>query len=399
MTMRISTAGLHMQGLNALLNRQQELAKLQQQMTTGNKLNTAAIDPAGAAHAQRLDHAVATLEHYDRNAALLENRLGQQEESLRDAGDYLSRVRELTVQANTTTMSFEDRKVIALEIRHIRDQMLAVANREDGNGRALFAGQRDGVTPFNDAGGVVTYAGDDGQNRVDVAPDLALSDNEPGSAIFMRVRTGDGEVRGSAPSTNGGSVVVQTTSIADHATWPGEYLRLEFTAPNTYQLVRADSSVVSTGAYAPGDTLSLAGLQVRLTGTPVTGDTVDLEPAPNRDVFTTLKNLVDALEAPAVTTSERTQLQNALNGSLGDIATAQEHFFTVRSAGGAKLSSLSSSADTRDAQNISLRATLAQLRDVDYAQAASELSLHLTAIEAAQKTMLRVQGSSLFDKL
>ena len=57
------------------------------------------------------------------------------------------------------------------------------------------------------------------------------------------------------------------------------------------------------------------------------------------------------------------------------------------------------SADTRAAQDESLRTTLSDLRDVDYAKAASQLSLELTAIQAAQSTMLHVQGLSLFDKL
>lgn len=399
MTMRISTAGLHLQGLNALMNRQQELSKLQQQMTTGNKLTSASIDPAGAAQAQRIDHAVATLEHFDRNASLLGNRLSQQEESLRDAGDYMSRVRELTVQANTSTVSPEDRKVIALEIRQIREQMLAIANREDGNGRALFAGQRDGVVPFADSGGVVTYVGDDGQNRVDVAPDMSLADNEPGSAVFMRVRTGNGDLSASAAATNTGTLMLHDASITDYGAWPGQYLRLEFTAPDSYRLVRADNSVVSTGVYNPGDTISGAGLQIRLSGSPLAGDSVELQPSPNRDVFATLQGLIDTLETPVISVGERTRMHNALTASLADVAQAQEHFFAIRASGGARLSALDSSADTRDAQNISLRSTLSDLRDVDYAQAASQLSLHLTAIEAAQKTMLRIQGSSLFDKL
>ena len=43
--------------------------------------------------------------------------------------------------------------------------------------------------------------------------------------------------------------------------------------------------------------------------------------------------------------------------------------------------------------------TLSGLRDTDYAEASTRLSLQMTAIEAAQKTMLRVQSMSLFDKL
>ncbi|MBW3550378.1 MAG: hypothetical protein KY442_05995, partial [Proteobacteria bacterium] len=100
MNLRISTAGLHAQGLNGLLQRQQELARTQQEMISGTRINRAADDPAAASNAQRLDHAVAALEQYDRNSGLLEHRLRLQEGALEDAGDNLRRARELAIQAN-----------------------------------------------------------------------------------------------------------------------------------------------------------------------------------------------------------------------------------------------------------------------------------------------------------
>ena len=47
--MRISTAQIHYQGLQGLLQRQQGLARTQQEMISGSKLATAADDPAAFA--------------------------------------------------------------------------------------------------------------------------------------------------------------------------------------------------------------------------------------------------------------------------------------------------------------------------------------------------------------
>ena len=71
----------------------------------------------------------------------------------------------------------------------------------------------------------------------------------------------------------------------------------------------------------------------------------------------------------------------------------------VRAGTGNRLATLDATADARSAENVSLSSTLSSLRDVDYAEAATQLSLHLTALEAAQRTMVRVQGLSLFDAL
>ncbi|HEY4559283.1 MAG TPA: flagellar hook-associated protein FlgL [Lysobacter sp.] len=396
--MRISTNGLYQQGLAALMARQTQLAKTQQEMATGSKLTRAADDPAAAAQAQTLDHALGQLDQYAKTAGLLQNRLQAQEGALSDATDYLNRVRELTVQANTSTLSPEDRKVIASEIRHLRASLLDVANRSDGNGRALFAGQRDGVVPFADKAGVVTYNGDDGQNLIDVAPGMALADADPGSAVFMRMRSGDGTIRGSAGAANAGTGVLQATSVNDPSAWSGRTLTLEFTSPTEWRVLDADGEV-ATGTYAEGDTLKAAGVQARITGTPAAGDSFTLQSAPRQDIFATLEGLADALEAPTITPQQKTVLANSLGNALADVASAQEHFTALRATTGSRLASIDQSSDDRAETQLSLKATLSGLRDVDYAEASARFSLQLTAIEAAQKTMLRVQSLSLFDKL
>lgn len=397
--MRISTSGIYQQTLSALLSKQRDLAKTQQELASGNRLTRAAADPTAAGQAQRMDHALASLGHFERGANLLGNRLRLQENALQDAGDYLTRARELTIQANTASVSGADRKLIAIEIRHIRSEMLAIANRDDGNGRHLFAGQRDGVLPFSDSAGVVSYAGDDGRNHVDVAPDLALGDTDPGSEIFMRPRTGDGEIRGTADAGNTGTGVLKSTRVADRAAWNGQSLQLQFTSPTTWSMVGAGGAVLSSGTYAPGDTITAAGVQVQVTGQPATGDAFGVAPAPRRDVFATLESIADALEAPADTSPGRAQLGNALAAALGDVAIAQDHFLALRAGTGARLNSLDNAANRRGDEDLSLRETLSTLRDVDYAEASTRLNLQMAAIEAAQRTMVRVQSSSLFDKL
>ena len=397
--MRISTAGLYQQTLTSLLSKQRELAKTQQELVTGNKLLRASSDPTGAAQAQRLDHAIASLDHFDRGSGLLGNRLRLQESALSDAGDYLSRARELAVQGNTATISASDRKLIAVEIRSIRSEMLAIANRDDGDGRRLFAGQRDGVMPFSESGGVVTYSGDDGRNSVDVAPDLALADTDPGSEVFMRPRTGDGDVRASAGAGNTGTAVLQSARVSNSAAWSAQPLSLAFTSPTTWEMRDGGGAVLSSGTFAAGDTVSAAGVQVQLAGSPAAGDTFAVVPAPRQDVFATLKALADALEAPADSPAARARLGNAMAAGLSDIATAQEHFLSIRASTGARLAALDNAYDRRADEDVSLRSSLSDLRDVDYAEATTRLNLQMTAIEAAQRTMLRVQSSSLFDKL
>lgn len=399
MNLRISTAGLHAQGLNGLLQRQQDIARTQQELVTQSRINRAADDPAGAANAQRLDHAVASLDQFDRNSNLVEHRLRLQESALEDVGDNLGRARELAIQANSAALSSTDRAAIASELRALHKEMVSIANRSDGNGRQLFAGSRDGITPFSVSGGQVSYTGDDGQNRVDVAAGLAIEETDPGSDVFMRVRTGDGQMRGVAESGNTGSGVLQSTAITDQGTWTGARVQVEFTAADTYRVLDANGTEISTGTWQNGDAIEAGGVRITLAGAPAIGDTFTVERAPTRDVFASVSALADALEAPATTAAQRAQRDNVVGASITDLGTAQDHMLSLRADTGSRLALLDSATDTRSAEGVSLASTLSELRDVDYAEAASRLTLQLTALEAAQSTMVRVQSLSLFDRL
>ncbi|MDH5831392.1 flagellar hook-associated protein FlgL [Luteimonas sp. M1R5S18] len=398
-TMRISTAGLYAQGLQGMLQQQARVARTQQELVSQNKLQRAADDPAAMARAQRLDHALTQLQQQDRNATLVEHRLRSQESALSDVGTQLNRARELAIQANSGGMSAEDRKSVAVELRAVRAELLAIANRDDGNGRRLFSGSRDGVIPFADNAGGVTYAGDDGHNRVEVAPDQWVADGNPGSEVFLRVRTGDGLVRGGAAAGNTGTGVLQSSAIADHSAWGGAPLRVEFTDADTWRVLDGAGTELATGAYTDGMTLQAAGVQLTLTGAPAAGDAFTIAPAPVRDIFATLDGLAAALEAPVATGTERARRDNLVGAAIGDLATAQDHMLALRSTTGSRLAALDTALDARSAGDLTLTQSLSELRDVDFAEAASRLSLQLTALEAAQKTMLSVQRMSLFDRM
>jgi flagellar hook-associated protein 3 FlgL len=399
MTLRISTAGLYAQGLQGMLRQQQHVARTQQELVSNRKLLHAADDPAAMAQSQRLDHALSSLEQNGKNADTVEHRLRSQESALSDVGSQLTRARELAVQANSGALSQADRKSISDELRAIRLEVLSIANREDGTGRRLFAGSRDGVIPFADSGGAVAYAGDDGRILVEIGPDLLIADTDAGSDVFMRVRTGDGTVRGSVAAGNTGTGILQTSSVTDHAAWNGRALRLEFTAADAYRVVDASGAVLSSGPYAPGDSIIAGGVQFTLSGAPAGGDAFTVQRAPNQDIFATLEGLADAIEAPLALPGDQARQSNAIGTAIGDLSTAQDHMLSIRAGTGRRLASIDGAADSRGSGEISLQESLSQLRDVDYAEAASRLALQLTALDAAQKTMLRVQTMSLFDRM
>ena len=80
--MRLSTAGMHRNSIEAILEHQVKLAKTQTQITTGKKFQTAAEDPIGATRAATLDRTLADNAQYGRNSNIIEARLNYEEQAM-----------------------------------------------------------------------------------------------------------------------------------------------------------------------------------------------------------------------------------------------------------------------------------------------------------------------------
>lgn len=402
---RISSNTLYEANVAQLLRRQVDLIATQNQISSGRRVNTAADDPLAAGAATAIDRSLAELERFNLNANVLGNRLNLQEGNLTQAGDLLQRVRELSIQAANAPLSASDRQTIAREIRQIREGLLGIANSADAAGRYLFGGAQDDRPPFVDGTTGVTYVGDQVQRRIDVAPALALADAEPGSEVWVRIPTGDGRVAVAAAATNTGTGLLGTFGVVDAAAWAAGGsvgYRVVFTSPTTYEIQDAGGAPLvppQTGTYAPGDTLSFEGLQLRLNGEPATGDVFTIDPSGRQDIFATLDALADSLEAPATTVTERVRQQNAIFVALANVSAAQDHFIDKRAAGGARLAGIDEASALREATTVTLKTTLSDLRDVNIAEAASRLAQQSTALDAAQLSFQRIASLSLFNYL
>lgn len=396
---RISTGMLYQQSLSTLQSKQASLARIQNELTTSKKLLTAKDDPVGAGAAVTLDRSKAELERLGSNANAVGHRLGMQESALTQAGDVMGRITELTVRANSASLSDEDRKAIATEVTALRASLLDIANSPDGAGRYLFGGTQDGSPPFAKVGGGVAYAGDQTRRQVEVAPQMFVADTMPGSEVFLRVRTGDGRIDVAADAGNTGTGRIGSFGLTDSGQWSGGSYSIRFGADNAYEVTDAAGDVVASGVHVDGEAITIAGARVVIGGAPADGDAFSLGPAGTRDVFATIDNLLGALTMAPTTDAERAAQQNALQGSMRDISTAMDHFIDVRANGGAQLAALDNAASLRDAHTLTIETTLSGIRDLDYAEAISRFNLEKVALEAAQLSFVQMQRLSLFDLL
>jgi flagellar hook-associated protein 3 FlgL len=400
MSNRISTGMMFNQSVTAMLGKQAKISQLEQQLATGKRLVTAADDPVASGTAVNLDRALAELEQFGKNANNVQNRLSLQENALAQAGDLMARVNDLTIQANSSALTTDDRKAIASELNALHESLLSLANSTDGSGRYLFAGTADDSAPFSVVNGKVVYNGDQTQRQVEVAADTRISDALPGSEIFMRIRTGDGAVDAHAATSNTGTgLVLDYGRDASSGTWAGEQYSVAFIAADSYEVRDGDGTLVKTGTYTAGESIGFGGLNMRLEGTPAAGDSFQIGASVNKDVFSTLTDLVNALNTDPVTAADKAALQNTLQSSMRDISRASAKMIDARASGGAQLAAIDNAAELRASNEITLKTTLSSLRDLDYAQAIGQYQLEQAALQAAQTIFTQMQGMSLFNKL
>lgn len=183
--MRISTSQLFRQSVDAMLEKQRELAKTEMQVASGKRILRPSDDPSSAVRILDLGEAQQRLAQYQRNADMAVARLDQEETALMGIENLLQRVRELAVRANSDTLSTEDRQAVAAEVRQHMESFVQLANSRDANGEYMFAGFSSLTQPFShDGAGNFSYAGDSGQRSLQIGDSREVAIGDPGG-IFM----------------------------------------------------------------------------------------------------------------------------------------------------------------------------------------------------------------------
>jgi flagellar hook-associated protein 3 FlgL len=188
--MKISTNLFFQRASQQLVDKQDSLAQVQLQLGTGKKINNASDAPEKASTLQRLRTLIAQQESHKGNLEKLTERLNNQDTALRNVSSMMTRLKELSIQYANGTLSAEQRRIAAIEVRGIRDQIYALANTKDSNALGLFGGSRVGVDAFSQAG---VYAGDQTKTEVPIGNAQMISNRRSGTDVFVPVtRSGYG---------------------------------------------------------------------------------------------------------------------------------------------------------------------------------------------------------------
>ncbi len=398
--MRISTTQIFNAGLDAMTRGQSDLMKTQQQLATGQRINSPSDDPSGAVQMLQYREAIDAVEQYQKNADRAEFRLQATEGALDQVGNNMQRIRELVLQANNASQTTESRRSIAVEVEQLLAEVKDIANTRNANGEYIFGGLNSLTRPFTrDADGGVTFNGDGRTRSLQISPVRQLSIGESGGDVFMGIPAGNGtfEVRGDPGNSGEGRIGV--SSVSNPGAWTDDTYAIEIAPEDAWTVYDSAGDVVATGVYQPDATIEFSGVSVSLSGRPADGDRFEVRPAGEDSVFEVYRRAIDALRSDTAGGPARARMNNELAAVLQGIDQALAKVADTRSTVGARLGAIETQRSINADHLLQLQTTLSEVRDVDYAEAISRFNQQLTALQAAQQSYAQVSRLSLFDFL
>jgi flagellar hook-associated protein 3 FlgL len=401
---RISSQQIFSGGINRLQELNSSLNQTQEQISTGKRVNKPSDDPVAAARILKLDQELSRIETYQRNAGLAENRLQQEESALASSVDVIQRIRELTVQAGNGSLSPNDRKSISSEMKERIGQLANIANTRDASGEYIFSGFQGSTAAFGkDASGSWVYQGDEGQRVLEIDDGVTVPISDHGKGIYSSVPAAvfaESDPGNAAAARIDGIQVINDGALS--AVSPDDITITVDTVAGTVSAVNSrtgDPLTVTPAAYTSGESFEVAGVQATITDAG-DGDEFTLRAGERQSVFATIENLIDGLDNidkgwPA----GQAAYDDLIAASLQNLDNAQESIVQKQTEIGGRLNAVDSTKSFLEDSSVYSEDIRSQLRDVDYAEAISNLSFQSFVLQAAQQSFAQVSQLSLFDRL
>ncbi len=166
------------------------MSRLQEQISTGKRVNRASDDPAAARKILSLRSEDLSLDQYASNIQTATQALDYSASSLQSTSDILQRITELTMQGVSSSTDQSGRTIMANEINQLLETIMQSANSKR-LGRYTFAGTKTTTEPFvttRDSSGkisAVTYQGNREVIEYNVGPNTNSVVNLTGDEVFM----------------------------------------------------------------------------------------------------------------------------------------------------------------------------------------------------------------------
>jgi len=373
------------------------MARLQEQASTGARINRASDDPSAAYQVLGFNSQERSLANYIDNVAGAVGTLDISSSIIQDMLSQCTKVRTNVTQISAGIYDEATRKMTAEGINEILEQVLQLANTRHGD-QYLFGGGDTGSAPYvatRDSNGDitgVTYQGSFEDRDIEVAPGTQSSIFYIGDSIFRSNDRGDPEFILDNTGTAAGT---GTSSVSGH-TWltvtgsAGNYDLSIDDGLTTFNTDGTDTNLAvthsTTGEVLYVDTTNISSTGVDLVAVSGTHNVFDVLIA-TRDLLENEKGFSDA------------QLQELLNSSLSSLEEISNLLVQTEVRIGFKIGFLDDLKDSLQDLKYNSEDEATRLQEADIAQVAIDLSRREVLYQMSLSIAARIMSMSLLDFL
>jgi flagellar hook-associated protein 3 FlgL len=178
--MRVTQNITHNNFVSAIRKQNENLLKIQQQISSQKRINKISDDPIGMGQVLGYRSSLAVIDQYEKNITQGITRLEVNESTLDMAAELVGLAKEIAENNSGSEITAEARQIAAYQVRELNDQIIQLANSKF-EGNYIFSGHATDTPPFAADG---TYNGDDGKARIMIAEKVEVNIEADGSKIF-----------------------------------------------------------------------------------------------------------------------------------------------------------------------------------------------------------------------
>jgi flagellar hook-associated protein 3 FlgL len=411
--MRIATSTITAIGVSGMNTQQQQLVTLEEEISSNRTVNLAGDNPVAASTAVLTQTAVQNNTQYAANQTSATASLGLEDSTLSSVATEIRSIQQIAEEANNGSLTDSDRASYATELTAARAQLLSLANQTDSTGNYIFSGYQTSTAPFtnNASGAGVVYNGDQGVVSSQVSASRTIATNDPGSNVFLSATPGATSSIATAPTSNAGSATIGVLSTTQSgATSNSDSYTITFAVSSsnvtTYTVTDTTTGVATQPAtYTAGSAIQLGtGQTLTVNGSPADGDTINVAPptAAQNNIFTTIDNMITALQQPSQSATGQTNITNAMTTGLAQLSNSYTTVLTTLASVGSReteLTTLGTQTSTIGTTYSTQLSSLVGLTTANMAGVYSQLETVQTQLSATEKAFASASQLSLFQNI
>ncbi|CBY25758.1 flagellar hook-associated protein FlgL [Yersinia enterocolitica subsp. palearctica YE-P4] len=165
--------------MDSMANRTVEYAKLNEQLTSGKRVNKISDDPVASMQLVQLENSKSDVNQYKTNVVRLSGNYSVQEASLKSLEGQLLVVRDKLLAAKNGNHSATESATFGREINLLLDGMMSDLNTKNSEGNYLFAGTKTNIEPveYNKTTQIYTFKGNNERRDAVVGNGITLQEN------------------------------------------------------------------------------------------------------------------------------------------------------------------------------------------------------------------------------